>query len=66
MKKINLLQELEQRFGAEVEKQLPNKDGIGFLEERNELEEVLSWNLDAVVQHFQLIKQYGLKDKLLE
>lgn len=65
-KEKELLKELEQRFGAEIEKSPPDEDETKFLEKRDELAEILNWNFDAFVEHFQLIKNYGLEDKLLE
>ena len=59
-----LLKELENRFGAE--QITADKVQLRFLEERDLLFNECCWDFDAFVEHYQLIKRYGLEDKLME
>ncbi|MBD3617460.1 MAG: hypothetical protein HUJ22_12900 [Gracilimonas sp.] len=58
-----LIEELKQRFGVEFEYHAPSKEEEQFLEERQEVYELYCWNFDAFVQHYQLIKKFGLEEK---
>lgn len=59
-----LLKELENRFGAE--QITADKVQLRFLEERDLLFNECCWDFDAFVEHYQLIKRYGLEEKCLE
>lgn len=60
---INLL---KNRFGAEREEPFLTDDEKRYLDERDKIEEIFSWEFDEFFKHYQLIKQYGLVEKLLE
>lgn len=61
-----IIEELKQRFGAIPENEILDEEEERFLQERAKVEELYSWDFEAFVQHFQLIKGYGLEEKLLE
>lgn len=58
-----LIDEIKQRFGAEIEYSQPNKEEEKFLEEREKVYVQYCWDFDAFVEHYQLIKVYGLEEK---
>jgi len=66
MKEKDLMNELNSRFGAEAEHTQISKEDVDFLDKRAEIEQLCSWDFNAFVEHFQLIKDYGLEEKLLD
>lgn len=61
-----IFKELEKRFGAIPEEEQIGQEDLDYLNKRAEIEEAYSWHFDAFVEHFQLIKQYALDEKILE
>lgn len=61
-----IFKELEKRFGAIPEEEQIEEEDLDYLNKRDEIEEAYSWYFNAFVEHFQLIKDYGLIEKLLE
>ncbi len=66
MNEQEIITHLQEQFGAiPVTSQL-DEEQERFLDRRMEIEEQLSWSLDAFVEHNSLILAYGLEEKLLE
>ena len=65
MNEKNIFKELEKRFGATPETQTIDQEDLDYLRKRDEIEGAYTWRFDAFVEHFQLIKDYGLEEKLL-
>lgn len=61
-----IIEELKQRFGAEPESYQPDEEDRRFLKERDKLEEEMLWSFEKYVEHYKLIKAYGLDLKLIK
>ena len=61
-----LIDELKKLFGALPENEVMDEEEERFLRERAKVEELYSWDFSAFVQYFQLIKEYGLEEKILK
>jgi len=61
----DVIEQLKQRFGATIEEERIDQEDLDYLRKRDEIEDVYSWHFNAFVKHYQLIKDYGLKEKLL-
>ena len=60
------IEELKERFGAELAENYPDEEQLRFLDKRAELEQLCCWDFNAFVKHYQLIEKYALEEKLLE
>ena len=65
MKEKEVIEDIKNRFGAELESTVLDEEEERFLQRRQEVEELYAWYFEAFVQHYQLIKEYGLEEKLL-
>lgn len=66
MKEKEMVEDIKNRFGAEFVSHSLDEEEERFLQKRQEVEELYGWYFEAFVQHYQLIKEYGLEEKLLE
>lgn len=62
---LEIIEDLKQRFGAEEEEFEPSEDELQFIQERDELEEQVLWSFEKYVQSYELLKAYGLEEKLI-
>ena len=60
-----LLEVLQEKFGAEMVSNEPSEDERRFLKERYELEQMI-WTLELYFYYYDLLKTYGLEQKILE
>ncbi len=43
----------------------PDEEELRLMDERNKLEEEMSWSFEAYVENYDLLKEYGLDEKLI-
>lgn len=60
--KIKIIREL---FDVEQDEFHPDEVQLDFMDQRDEIEEKLSYSFEAYVDNYDLIKEYGLDLKLL-
>lgn len=60
-----IIEELKQRFEVDLAVARPTEDEVQFLRERDQLEEEVLWSFEKYVQNYDLLKAYGLEDKLI-
>jgi hypothetical protein len=60
-----MIDEIKTRFGAVLECYHPDEDDLRFIEERDRLAKEMQFSFDLYVQHYELIKAYGLETKLI-
>jgi len=65
MNTSEFIEELKDQFGAEPETYHPHEEELQFMDERNRLEEEVYGDLEAYVEKYELLKAYGLEEKLI-
>lgn len=65
MNNTEFIEVLKDQFGAEPETYHPHEEELRFLDERNKLEEEVYGGLEAYVEKYELLKAYGLEEKLI-
>jgi len=65
MNNSEFIAELKDQFEAEPETYHPHEEELRFLDERNRLEEEVYGDLKAYVEKYELLKAYGLEEKLI-
>ena len=66
MNKGTLIRKLQERFGAIYEDEEISMENLAFLNERDEIKEIYSWDFEAFVKNYKLIKEYALEEELLK
>lgn len=66
MNRSEFIAELKDKFGAVPETYHPHKEELQFLDERDRLEEQVYGDLEAYVEKYELLKAYGLEEKLIK
>jgi hypothetical protein len=60
------LKQIREIFDAVPELYYPDEDEIRFLNDRSRLEKETEWNFQAYVENYEMIKVYGLDEKLIK
>lgn len=63
--KETTIDEIKQLFDAIPDAYMPDEEELRLMDERHKLEEEMSWSFEAYVENYDLLKAYGLDEKLL-
>ena len=65
MNNSEFIAELKDQLGAVPETYHPHEEELRFIDERNRLEEEVYGDLEIYVEKYELLKAYGLEEKLI-
>lgn len=59
------IEEIKKLFDAIPDAYSPDEEEIRLMDERQKLEEEMAWSFEAYVENYDLLKAYGLDEKLI-
>lgn len=64
-KEETTIEEIKKLFDVLPDYYLPGEEELKLMDERHKLEEDTSWSFEAYVENYDLLKTYGLDEKLI-